>query len=95
MIMSQTGFTDEHVHATGLQIQPGPDQRPRLDITVKLRLGSVLDLTDPARTVRAALAALAAPSSGLMPGWQASESASLSELLACAVAGWRTALSAR
>ena len=54
-----------------------------------------LDLTDPAGTVRAALAALAAPSSGLMPGWQASESASLSELLACAAAGWRAALSAR
>ncbi len=34
--------------AAGLQIQPGPDQRPRLDITVKLRLGGVLDLTDPA-----------------------------------------------
>lgn len=32
----------------GVVIGPGPDQRPRLDITVKLRLGAVLDLTDPA-----------------------------------------------
>lgn len=31
----------------GIVIQPGPDQRPRLDITVKLRLRAVLDLTDP------------------------------------------------
>lgn len=30
----------------GIVIGPGPDQRPRLDITVKLRLGAVLDLTD-------------------------------------------------
>ncbi|GBF04651.1 RES domain-containing protein [Deinococcus aerius] len=30
----------------GVVIQPGTDQRPRLDITVKLRLGAVLDLTD-------------------------------------------------
>lgn len=32
----------------GVLVQPGPDQRPRLDITVKLRLGAVLDLLDPA-----------------------------------------------
>lgn len=32
----------------GLVIQPGKDQRPRLDITVQLTLQTVLDLTDPA-----------------------------------------------
>lgn len=60
-----------------------------------------LDLADPAqtvRTVRTALMALASPAapanagasaSSLMPGWQASEGASLSELLASAVAAWR------
>lgn len=31
----------------GIVIQPGSDQRPRLDITVKLRLNAVLDLTNP------------------------------------------------
>ncbi|WP_102124860.1 RES family NAD+ phosphorylase [Deinococcus planocerae] len=31
----------------GVVIGPGPDQRPRLDITVNLRLRAVLDLTDP------------------------------------------------
>ena len=49
-----------------------------------------LDLTDPARTVRAALVALADPASGLMPGWQAGEGAALNELLASAVAAWQT-----
>jgi len=48
-----------------------------------------LDLTDPVRTVRTALAALSEPASGLMPGWQASDSATLSELLASAVTAWR------
>lgn len=54
-----------------------------------------LDLTDPARSVRTALMALASPAtaeasaSGLTPGWQAGEGASLSELLASAVAAWR------
>lgn len=33
--------------STGVLIQPGADKRPRLDITVKLRLGAVLDLLDP------------------------------------------------
>ena len=32
--------------SSGLTVQPGQDQRPRLDITVKLRLASLLDLTD-------------------------------------------------
>ncbi|GGN42564.1 RES family NAD+ phosphorylase [Deinococcus daejeonensis] len=50
--------------ATGLQIQPGPDQRPRLDITVKLRLGSVLDLTDPA-----VLTVLSLHPSDLLQAW--------------------------
>lgn len=51
-----------------------------------------LDLADPARAVRTALMALAAPTvtvSSLLPGWQASESATLSELLASAVIAWR------
>jgi RES domain-containing protein len=33
--------------STGLVIQPGKDQRPRLDLTVRLTLRSLLDLTDP------------------------------------------------
>jgi glutamyl-Q tRNA(Asp) synthetase len=48
-----------------------------------------LDLTDPARTVRTALAALAAPSSGLLIDWRPSGATTLSELLASAVAAWR------
>lgn len=32
----------------GLLIQPGEDQRPRLDLTVRLTLRTLLDLTDPA-----------------------------------------------
>lgn len=48
-----------------------------------------LDLTDPARTVRTALSALASASSGLLPGWQANDSATVGELLATAVAAWR------
>ena len=47
-----------------------------------------LDLTDPARTVRAALSALASASSGLLPGWRANDSATVGELLASAVAAW-------
>ncbi len=54
-----------------------------------------LDLANPARTVRAALGALAEPSSGVLQGWQASEGASLSELLASAVSAWRPGLNAR
>jgi len=57
-----------------------------------------LDLTDPARTVRTALMALASPmasGSSLMPGWQALEGATLSKLLASAVAAWRTGFTAR
>lgn len=49
---------------------------------------AALDLTDPARTVRTALAALAA----LLPGWSPTDGASLSELLASAVAAWRNGL---
>lgn len=48
-----------------------------------------LDLTDPARTVRAALSALASASSGLLPGWRANDGATVGELLASAVAAWR------
>ncbi len=48
-----------------------------------------LELSDPARTVRTALAALAAPSSGLLIDWRPSDAATLSELLASAVAAWR------
>ena len=48
-----------------------------------------LDLTDPARTVRAALSALASASSGLLPGWRANDNATVGELLATAVAAWR------
>lgn len=54
-----------------------------------------LDLAAPVRTVRTALAALAEPASGLLQGWQPSEGASLSELLASAMAAWRTGLNAR
>ena len=49
---------------------------------------AALDLTDPARTVRTALTALAA----LLPGWSPNDGASLSELLASAVAAWRNGL---
>lgn len=49
---------------------------------------AALDLTDPARTVRTALTALAA----LLPGWSPTDGASLSELLASAVAAWRNGL---
>ncbi len=49
---------------------------------------AALDLTDPARTVRTALTALAA----LSPGWSPTDGASLSELLASAVAAWRNGL---
>ena len=48
-----------------------------------------LDLTDPARTVRTALSALASASSGLLPGWRANDNATVGELLATAVAAWR------
>ena len=55
-----------------------------------------LELADPARTVRAALAVLAEPAGGLMTGWHADERLPLSELLTSAVAAWRPrALSAR
>lgn len=56
-----------------------------------------LDLTDPVRTVRAALAALATPEAGLMPGWTAEEpqpTPAMGELLASAVASWRPSASA-
>jgi len=33
---------------SGMLIQPGTDQRPRLDIAVELHVGTLLDLTDPA-----------------------------------------------
>jgi len=52
---------------------------------------AALDLTDPARTVRTALMALTA----LLPGWSPTDGASLSELLASAVAAWRNGLNAR
>lgn len=52
---------------------------------------AALDLTDPARTVRTALTALAA----LLPGWSPTDGASLSELLASAVAAWLNGLNAR
>lgn len=51
-----------------------------------------LDLTDPARTVRTALAALAAPEAGLMQGWLANgpqTTQTLGDLLASAVASWQ------
>ena len=51
-----------------------------------------LDLSEPARTVRTALTALAAPGAGLMRGWQVGESRPtqpLGELLASAVAAWQ------
>ena len=50
-----------------------------------------LDLADPAQTVRTALSALAAPSSGLLHGWQANDSTPLGDVLASAVAAWRPA----
>lgn len=56
---------------------------------------AALDLTDPARTVRTALTALATPSgpsTALLPGWSPTDGASLSELLASAVAAWRNGL---
>lgn len=59
---------------------------------------AALDLTDPARTVRTALKALArpsGPSTAWLPGWSPTDGASLSELLASAVAAWRTGLNAR
>lgn len=48
-----------------------------------------LELSDPARAVRAALAVLAASAGDLMHGWQADERLPLSKLLASAVAAWR------
>jgi len=56
---------------------------------------AALDLTDPARTVRAALAQLATPAVGLMTGWHPAEGLPLGELLASAVAAWAAALNAR
>jgi glutamyl-Q tRNA(Asp) synthetase len=54
---------------------------------------AALDLSDPARTVQTALAALAEPSSDLLRDWHPPKGATVSDLLNSAVEAWQLQVS--